>query len=72
MIALSYGTGAALIVDEFALLLDLSDVYWASEGRTSVDAAVGVIGVGGLVLAAVPFWSGAARDVLRTRRSDAP
>ena len=45
--ALSYGVGAALIVDELALLLDLSDVYWASEGRTSVDAAVGVIGVGG-------------------------
>lgn len=67
MIAMGYGIGAALIVDELALLLDLSDVYWASQGRTSVDAAVGVIGIGGLVLAAVPFWGGAAREVLRTR-----
>jgi len=67
VVAAAYGVGTALVVDELALLLDLSDVYWASEGRTSVDAAVGVIGVGGLVLAAVPFWSGAARELLRTR-----
>jgi len=69
VVAAAYGVGAALVVDELALLLDLSDVYWASEGRTSVDAAVGVIGVGGLVLAGVPFWSGAAREVVRTRES---
>ncbi len=67
VVAAAYGVGAALVVDELALLLDLSDVYWASEGRTSIDAAVGVIGVGGLVLAAVPFWSGAAREVVSTR-----
>jgi len=67
VVAAAYGVGAALVVDELALLLDLSDVYWASEGRTSIDAAVGVIGVDGLVLAAVPFWSGAAREVISTR-----
>src|SRR6185437_16889688 len=31
-VALSYGGGLALIVDEFALLLDLKDVYWAKQG----------------------------------------
>ncbi len=31
----------ALIVDEFALLLDLRDVYWAKEGRISIDIGVG-------------------------------
>lgn len=67
LMSLAYGGGAALVVDELALLLDLSDVYWARQGRTSVDAAVGVVGVGGLMLAAVPFWTGAAREVLRTR-----
>ncbi len=67
--AVAYGIGAALVVDELALLLDLSDVYWASEGRTSVDAAVMVIGVGGLVLAAVPFWGGAVQELSRTRTS---
>lgn len=64
--AWAYGTGVALIVDELALLLDLSDVYWANDGRVSVDAAVGTIAVGGVVLAAVPFWSGAAHEVART------
>lgn len=67
--AVAYGIGAALIVDELALLIDLSDVYWANEGRTSVDAAVGIIGVGGAILAAVPFWKGTARELLRTRSS---
>ena len=67
--AAAYGVGAALVVDELALLLDLSDVYWAKEGRTSVDAAIGLIGVGGLLLAAVPFWRGAAREVARTRKT---
>lgn len=35
-----YGAGAALTLDEFALWLNLRDVYWAKEGRVSVDAAV--------------------------------
>lgn len=54
-------------MDELALLLDLSDVYWARDGRTSVDAAIGAITVGGAILAAVPFWKGAATEVVRTR-----
>ena len=37
--ALLYGAGAALTLDEFALWLNLKDVYWEREGRTSVDAA---------------------------------
>jgi hypothetical protein len=65
--AASYGSGVALILDELALLLDLEDVYWAKDGRTSVDAAVGAIVLGGIYLAAAPFWHGAAREVVRTR-----
>lgn len=64
--AASYGAGAALVVDELALLLDLQDVYWAKDGRSSVDAAFGGIALGGLYLAAVPFWHGAAREIART------
>ena len=41
VMAISYGVGLALIVDEFALLLDLKDVYWAKQGRISVDLGVG-------------------------------
>ena len=31
---------AALTLDEFALWLNLKDVYWAREGRESIDAVV--------------------------------
>ncbi|WP_124393086.1 hypothetical protein [Rhodococcus wratislaviensis] len=63
-VPISYGVGTALIVDELALLLDLQDVYWAKEGRTSVDAAVVIIGLGGLMAAGFEFWP-AARRALR-------
>ena len=59
-VAVSYGSGLALIVDEFALLLDLKDVYWAKQGRISVD-----IGIGGSALTASYF---AALPVLRAIR----
>lgn len=61
--AVAYGAGTALIVDEAALLIDLQDVYWAREGRTSVDLAVGVIAVGGLALAGSSFWPAAVREL---------
>ncbi len=35
-----FGVGAALVLDEFALILHLDDVYWSEQGRTSVDAVV--------------------------------
>jgi hypothetical protein len=52
----AYGAGAALIADEFALLLDLQDVYWAKEGRVSVDVSLGILSGLGAYLTAVPFW----------------
>lgn len=52
---LSYGLFSALIADEAALLLDLKDVYWAPQGRKSVDIATGIIGVGGLAVALNPL-----------------
>jgi hypothetical protein len=53
-VAISYGTGLALIVDEFALLLDLQDVYWARQGRISVDLGISGIAVAGSYFAALP------------------
>ena len=53
-VALSYGIGLALIVDEFALLLDLKDVYWAKQGRISIDIGVGSIATAGSYFAALP------------------
>jgi hypothetical protein len=55
-VSIGYGSGLALIVDEFALLLDLKDVYWARQGRVSVDLAVGGIATVGSYFAALPAW----------------
>jgi hypothetical protein len=54
-VAVSYGAGLALIVDEFALLLDLKDVYWARQGRISIDLGVGGIATAGSYFAALPM-----------------
>lgn len=62
-VAIAYGSGSALIVDELALLLDLEDVYWAKQGRTSVDAAVGVIALGATFFAGLPFWPAAGKAI---------
>src|SRR5258708_6405265 len=61
-VAVSYGAALALIVDEFALLLDLKDVYWARQGRISVDLGVGGSAVAGSYLAARPVLQRLARD----------
>ena len=38
--AVLFGIGAALTIDEFALWLYLDDVYWEKEGRYSIDAII--------------------------------
>src|SRR6476469_4121890 len=48
--AIFFGIGAALVLDEFALILHLQDVYWAEYGRTSVDAVFAAVAVAGLLL----------------------
>src|ERR1700720_2606684 len=40
LMSILYGVGAALTLDEFALWLNLRDVYWAREGRASIDAII--------------------------------
>jgi hypothetical protein len=62
--AVAYGSALALIVDELALLIDLKDVYWARQGRTSVDAAVILAAAGATIAAGLPFWPH-ARQALR-------
>jgi hypothetical protein len=54
--AFGFGVGIGLTIDEFALWVHLEDVYWAKEGRSSVDAAVIATGLMGLALLGVrPF-----------------
>jgi hypothetical protein len=59
-----YGAGAALTLDEFALWLNLEDVYWARQGRESIDA---IILFGTLLLIAI-WGSGFFKAVAREMR----
>lgn len=67
-----FGIGAALVLDEYALILHLSDVYWEEDGRTSVDAVFAAVAVAGLLIMGlhplmffVPIWEGADSLALR-------
>jgi len=62
-VAVTYGSGLALIVDEFALLLDLKDVYWAKQGRISIDLGVGGIALAGSYFAALPVLRRLRREL---------
>ncbi|MQY06684.1 hypothetical protein [Actinomadura macrotermitis] len=54
--AVVFGMGAALVLDEFALILHLSDVYWTEKGRASLDAVFVAVAMTGLLLLGVrPF-----------------
>src|SRR5579864_9265167 len=57
LMSILYGAGAALTLDEFALWLNLRDVYWSPEGRSSIDAII----LFGALLAAgtwgAPLWN---------------
>jgi hypothetical protein len=48
-----FGLGAALVLDEFALILHLRDVYWTSAGRLSVEAVFVAAGITVLLLLGV-------------------
>jgi lysyl-tRNA synthetase class 2 len=51
--AFLFGIGAGLTIDEFALWVYLDDVYWAEEGRASIDATV--IAAAGMMLILLGF-----------------
>ncbi|WP_455355467.1 hypothetical protein [Streptomyces sp. SYSU K217416] len=54
--AVLFGIGAGLVLDEFALVLHLDDVYWSEQGRTSVEVVVLTAALVALVLGGfLPF-----------------
>ncbi|MBJ7608479.1 MAG: hypothetical protein JF887_03475 [Candidatus Dormibacteraeota bacterium] len=67
-LAVVFGIGAALVLDEFAIWLNLSDVYWTDQGRISVDVVVLVAAVLGVYYAATRFWQAALGEVRRAIR----
>ncbi|WP_369246069.1 hypothetical protein [Streptomyces sp. R41] len=48
--AVLFGIGAGLVLDEFALILHLDDVYWTEAGRQSVEVVVVTAALVGLAL----------------------
>ncbi|MFL9659741.1 hypothetical protein ACJ7VE_39330 [Streptomyces sp. PB17] len=67
--AVVFGVGAGLVLDEFALILHLDDVYWTEAGRKSVEVVVLTAALVGLVLAGfTPFGvDGMSQDELQDR-----
>jgi hypothetical protein len=66
--AILYGVGAALTLDEFALWLNLQDVYWAGKGRESVDAVIIFASFLSVGIWGFPFLAGVARELRRLRK----
>ncbi|MFI5961599.1 hypothetical protein ACIA8J_05475 [Streptomyces asoensis] len=69
--AVVFGIGTGLVLDEFALILHLDDVYWTEAGRKSVEAVVLTAALVGLVLVGyAPFGvNDLSHDELQDRGS---
>ncbi len=63
-LASGFGASSAVTLDEFALWLNLSDVYWLPQGRESVDALI----IGGALSAlageGMGLWQAMVRDMM--------
>src|SRR6201993_5153567 len=70
-LAIVFGAGAALVLDEFAMLLHLDDVYWTTEGRLSIEACMAAVAFLGLaVLATFPLPTDHGSDRLAREIGD--
>jgi hypothetical protein len=61
--AVFFGIGTGLTLDEFALWLNLKDVYWEQEGRRSIDAVIIAAAISGMVLIGFSAWVDVAKKV---------
>jgi lysyl-tRNA synthetase class 2 len=66
VLAILFGIGAALTLDEFALWLNLKDVYWSAEGRRSIDAVIVAAVLAALVILGARIWIDLAAGVQDT------
>ncbi len=58
-----FGIGTGLTLDEFALWLNLEDVYWSQQGRRSIDAVIVAATFTGMVLVGFTAWVDVATAV---------
>ncbi len=56
LVAIAFGIGMGLTMDEFALWLNLKDVYWQQQGRQSIDAVVVTTTLLVIALLGLQFW----------------
>ncbi|HYP49265.1 MAG TPA: hypothetical protein VEQ61_11570 [Thermoleophilaceae bacterium] len=56
IVAVAFGIGMGLTLDEFALWLNLKDVYWQQQGRQSIDAVVVTAALLTISLLGLQFW----------------
>jgi lysyl-tRNA synthetase class 2 len=63
IIAVFFGVGMGLALDEFALWLDLKDVYWSDQGRKSIDAVIIAATITGMILVGFSAWVDVADKV---------
>jgi hypothetical protein len=68
LLAILYGIGAALTLDEFALWLNLRDVYWDREGRESIDAILLFSALLCISIFGGRFFRALAREAFGNRR----
>jgi hypothetical protein len=64
VVAVFFGIGMGLTMDEFALWLNLQDVYWQEKGRQSIDAVVVTACLLTLTLLGLNFWIDILQAVL--------
>jgi hypothetical protein len=63
IVAVFFGIGMGLALDEFALWLDLKDVYWSQQGRKSIDAVIVAATITGMILVGFTAWVDVATEV---------
>jgi uncharacterized membrane protein len=56
LVAIVFGVGMGLTLDEFALWLNLEDVYWSEKGRQSIDAVLVTACLLAVTLLGLSFW----------------
>lgn len=69
VMSMAYGVGAALTLDEFALWLNLRDVYWEREGRSSVEAMLLFAAALAIAALGAGFFRAAAHELVKYKRA---